>query len=73
MGLFSYIVVTVVGGAVMTVCPPLAPAVASAVGIGSVGIGAGTLAASAHAYVGNLAAGSVIAGLQSIAMVAPIP
>lgn len=73
MGLFSYLVVTAVGGAATIICPPLIAPVAGMVGIGSVGVGAGTIAASAQAYAGNVAAGSIFAALQSAAMVAPTP
>jgi len=37
------------------------------------GVGAGTIAAGAQAYVGNLAAGSILAKLTSAAMLAPTP
>lgn len=73
MGFFSYLVVTAVGGAATIICPPLAAPVASMIGIGSAGVGAGTIAASAQAYVGNVAAGSIFSALQSIAMAAPTP
>nr|BAN20213.1 unknown secreted protein [Riptortus pedestris] len=73
MGLFSYLVVTVIGGAAVTLFPPLIGPVASMVGMGSVGVGAGTVAAGAQAYVGNVAAGSVFSALQSVAMASPTP
>ncbi|KOB66446.1 putative cuticle protein CPH43, partial [Operophtera brumata] len=42
-------------------------------GFGAAGIGAGTTAAAAQAYYGNLVAGSIISKLTAAAMLAPTP
>nr|BAN20197.1 unknown secreted protein [Riptortus pedestris] len=73
MGLISYLVVTAIGGAAVTLCPPLIGPVASLVGMGSAGVGAGTIAAGAQAYVGNVVAGSIFSTLQAVAMASPTP
>ncbi|XP_046660319.1 uncharacterized protein LOC124354129 [Homalodisca vitripennis] len=72
MGVVAWAVVAGVGTVVLTV-PILAPAVLPALGFGTAGVGAGTVAASAQSYVGNVAAGAVFAKLQALAMAAPTP
>lgn len=74
MGLLSAIAVNLVGGAVLYGTGGLlAPVVAPLLGFGSAGIAAGSTAAAAQAYYGNLAAGSIISQLTAAAMVAPTP
>ncbi|GBC05149.1 hypothetical protein RclHR1_06060007 [Rhizophagus clarus] len=71
MGLFAAAAVSVVGGAAIMLGG--GPLVAGLFGISQTGIIAGSTAAAAQAYVGNVAAGSVLAQLTSMAMLAPIP
>ncbi|RGB37668.1 hypothetical protein C1646_694313 [Rhizophagus diaphanus] len=71
MGLLAAAVVTVVGGAAIAV--GAGPAAAGLFGISQTGIVAGSMAAGAQAFVGNVAAGSVLAQLTSMAMLAPTP
>lgn len=76
MGLFAAAVVGCVGGAALLVgglVPAVPAAAAWAFGIGKTGIAAGSFAAAAQAWAGNVAAGSVLAKLTSIAMAAPTP
>ncbi|XP_052741301.1 uncharacterized protein LOC112049251 [Bicyclus anynana] len=74
MGFLAALTVGVVGGAAIYCTGGLATGlVAPMLGFGSAGIGAGTVAASAQAYYGNLVAGSVISKLTAAAMVAPTP
>ncbi|XP_059052266.1 uncharacterized protein LOC131846864 [Achroia grisella] len=74
MGLVSAIVVNVVGGAVIYGTGGLGLGlVAPMLGFGSAGIAAGSTAAAAQAYYGNLVAGSIISKLTAAAMVAPTP
>lgn len=73
MGLFSAIIVGVVGGAaVYGTGGLLTPIVAPMMGFSSTGIVAGTLGASAQSYYGNLVAGSLISKMTA-AMMAPTP
>lgn len=74
MGLLAAIAVGVIGGAaVYGTGGLLTPIVAPLLGFGSAGVGAGTTAASAMSFYGNVAAGSVISKLTAAAMVAPTP
>lgn len=74
MGLLAAIAVNVIGGAVIYGTGGLlAPAVAPLLGFSGAGIAAGSTAAAAQAYYGNLAAGSIISQLTAAAMVAPTP
>uniref|UniRef100_S4NSE1 Putative cuticle protein CPH43 n=1 Tax=Pararge aegeria TaxID=116150 RepID=S4NSE1_9NEOP len=74
MGLLVALAVNVIGGAAIYLTGGLATGiVAPLLGFGNAGIGAGTLAASAQAYYGNVAAGSIISQLTAAAMVAPTP
>lgn len=74
MGLLSAIVVGAVGGiAIYGTGGLLTPVVAPMLGFSSTGILAGSTAAAAQAYVGNVAAGSIVAKLTSAAMLAPTP
>ena len=47
--------------------------IAGLLGFSAAGPVAGSLAAGAQAYVGNVAAGSVFAAVQALAMAAPTP
>lgn len=67
MGIFSFIIVTVLGGAAMY-CSPLLVPVANILGFGSAGVRAGTIAAWAQSYIGNVAPKSLFSYLQSVAM-----
>ncbi|KAI9482505.1 hypothetical protein BDB00DRAFT_857633 [Zychaea mexicana] len=71
MGLIAFAVVTVVGAIIIStgVGVPLA----AAMGFAATGPVAGSLAAGAQAFVGNVAAGSIFAGLQALSMAAPVP
>ncbi|EXX63676.1 hypothetical protein RhiirA5_359232 [Rhizophagus irregularis] len=71
MGLLAAAVVYVVGGAAIAV--GAGPVAAGLFGISQSGIVAGSVAAGAQAFVGNVAAGSVLAQLTSMAMLAPTP
>jgi len=71
MGLFSAVVVGTVGSVALLVGGP--PLLLGALGFSGSGILAGSAAASAQAYVGNVAAGSILAKLTSMAMLAPTP
>jgi hypothetical protein len=71
MGLFSAAAVAIVGGAALAV--GAGPAVVGLLGISETGVIAGGVAAGAQAYVGNVAAGSILAKLTSIAMLSPTP
>ncbi|CAB4475372.1 hypothetical protein RhiirA5_359236 [Rhizophagus irregularis] len=71
MGFFSAAFVAVVGGAAIAVGG--GPIVVGLLGISETGVVAGSLAAGAQAYVGNVAAGSILAKLTSIAMLSPTP
>ncbi|XP_072949348.1 uncharacterized protein [Epargyreus clarus] len=74
MGILSAIVVNAIGGAVIYGTGGLATAwVAPMLGFGGAGIAAGSTAAAAQAFYGNLAAGSIISQLTAAAMVAPTP
>lgn len=73
MGLFSAIIVGVAGGAVIMTGGIGLGLVAPMLGISSTGIVAGSTAAAAQAYVGNVVAGSTLAKLTSMAMLAPTP
>ncbi|KAI8436932.1 hypothetical protein MSG28_010358 [Choristoneura fumiferana] len=74
MGLLAAIAVNVLGGAVIYGTGGLGAAwVAPMLGFGSSGIAAGSTAAAAQAYYGNVAAGSIISTLTSVAMAAPTP
>ncbi|CAG4987041.1 unnamed protein product [Parnassius apollo] len=74
MGMLAALAVNIVGGAVIYGTAGIgAPLVAPLLGFSSSGIVAGSTAAAAQAYYGNLAAGSIISQLTSIAMVAPTP
>lgn len=42
-------------------------------GFGAAGVGAGTMAAAAQAYVGNVAAGSLFAAAQALAAAPVLP
>ncbi|KAI7858789.1 hypothetical protein BDC45DRAFT_531333 [Circinella umbellata] len=66
MGLLCYTLVTVAGGAIAAtgVGVPLI----GLMGFSAAGPVAGTVAAGAQAYVGNVVAGSIFAGLQTLAM-----
>ena len=66
MGLLCYAIVTVAGAAV-TATGVGAPLV-GLMGFSAAGPVAGTVATGAQAYVGNVAAGSIFAGLQTLAM-----
>ncbi|KAI8825039.1 uncharacterized protein EV422DRAFT_243182 [Fimicolochytrium jonesii] len=70
MGVIAWLAVTTIGGAALLV-PPAAPVVGGILGFSRIGPVAGTIAASAQAYVGAVAAGSTFAVLQSAAMLAP--
>ncbi|GBC05144.1 hypothetical protein RclHR1_06060002 [Rhizophagus clarus] len=71
MGFLAAVTVAVVGGAAIAV--GAGPIAAGLFGISQTGIIAGSTAAAAQAYVGNVAAGSVLAKLTSMAMLAPTP
>jgi hypothetical protein len=71
MGFLAAAVVWGVGGVAITL--GAGPLAAGLFGISQTGVVAGSLAASAQAFVGNVAAGSVLAQLTSIAMLAPTP
>lgn len=73
MGIFSAVVVGVVGGAVVMTGGVGLGIVAPLLGFSSTGIVAGSTAAAAQAFVGNVAAGSVVAKMTSLAMLAPTP
>uniref|UniRef100_A0A069DMC2 Uncharacterized protein n=1 Tax=Panstrongylus megistus TaxID=65343 RepID=A0A069DMC2_9HEMI len=72
MGFFTWAVVTGIGAAALMI-PPLTVPIAGYLGFGSAGVGAGTLAAGAQSYVANVAAGTVFAKLQAVAMLSPTP
>lgn len=66
--------VTGVGGAAVYLTGGLAtPWVAPMFGFGAAGVGAGTAAAAAQSYVGNVAAGSIFSMMQAAAAAAPLP
>lgn len=71
MRLLAWATVTVIGG--LAIATGTAPLVAGLLGFGSTGVGMGTLAAGAQAYVGNVGVGTVFAMMQHAAMVAPTP
>ncbi|CAK1580411.1 unnamed protein product [Parnassius mnemosyne] len=72
MGLLAALAVNIVGGAVIYGTGGIgAPLIAPLLGFSSGGIVAGSTAAAAQAYYGNVVAGSIISQLTSIAMVAP--
>lgn len=71
MGIISYIVVTGVGTIVTST--GIGAEILPYIGFSSAGPMVGSIAAGAQAYVGNIAAGSLFATLQSIAMTAPTP
>lgn len=74
MGLIAALAVNMIGGAVIYGTGGLlTPIVAPILGFGAAGIGAGSTAAAAQAYYGNLAAGSIISQLTAAVMVAPTP
>ncbi|CAB3260017.1 unnamed protein product [Arctia plantaginis] len=74
MGLLAAVAVNIVGGAIIYGTGGLlTPIVAPVLGFGSAGIAAGSTAAAAQAYYGNLVAGSIISQLTAAAMVAPTP
>lgn len=65
MGALKYVIIaTAVGGAVL-----LAPALLSLAGFTTAGVAAGSMAASIQAGIGNVAAGSMFALLQSLGAV----
>lgn len=70
MGFISYVVVTGVG-AVLAATGVGVP-IAGMLGFSAAGPVAGSLAAGAQAYVGNVAAGSVFSTVQALAMAAPV-
>ena len=74
MGLLAALAVNVLGGAVIYGTGGLGAAwVAPMMGFGSSGIAAGSIAAAAQSYYGNLVAGSVVSQLTAVAMAAPTP
>lgn len=70
MGFISYVVVTGVG-AVLAATGVGVP-IAGMLGFSAAGPVAGSLAAGAQAYVGNVAAGSIFSTVQALAMAAPV-
>ncbi|KAG6444498.1 hypothetical protein O3G_MSEX003401 [Manduca sexta] len=74
MGLIAAIIVQLFGGAAIYLTGGLLlPLLGPLLGFSSSGIVAGSLAAGAQSYYGNLAAGSIISLLTSAAMVSPTP
>lgn len=73
MGVLAWAAVTGVGAVTMVAFPPLAGVVAQYLGFSAAGPIAGSLAAGAQAYMGNIAAGSTFAYLQAAAMAIPTP
>nr|BAM19247.1 unknown secreted protein [Papilio polytes] len=74
MGLLSAIAVNAIGGAIIYGTGGLGAAwVAPMLGFSSGGIVAGSTAAAAQAYYGNVAAGSIVSQLTAIAMASPTP
>ena len=74
MGLIAAIIVNLLGGAVIYVSGGLLmPIIGPMLGFSSAGIAAGSIAASAQAFYGNLAAGSIISMMTSAAMLSPTP
>lgn len=73
MGFFTALIVNIVGGAVLCMGGFLIPIVAPLLGFSASGIMAGSIAASAQSYYGNLMAGSIISKLTAAAMIAPTP
>jgi len=71
MGFFSAVLVGAVGTVAVTVGAPAV--LVGALGFTGTGIAAGSFAAGAQAYFGNVAAGSFVAKLTSMAMLAPTP
>ena len=57
------------GGIALTLTAVAAPIVLPAIGFGTGGVVAGSVAAAAHSAIGNVAAGSLFAGLQSLGAV----
>lgn len=72
MGFLAWVAVTAVGAAVIAL-PCLAAACLPCLGFGALGPVAGGLAAAAQSWVGSVAAGSIFATLQAMAMMAPTP
>ncbi|CAH1638302.1 unnamed protein product [Spodoptera littoralis] len=74
MGVLAAIAVNIIGGIVIYGTGGLlAPIVAPLLGFSSTGIAAGSVAAAAQAYYGNVVAGSIISQLTAAAMLAPTP
>ena len=71
MGFFAFIIVTTVGSVLL--CTGVGAPIAGALGFAITGPVAGSLAVSAQAFIGSVAAGSIFAGLQAMSMAAPIP
>lgn len=57
------------GGVALTLTAVAAPIVLPAIGFGTGGVVAGSVAAAAHSAIGNVAAGSLFATLQSLGAV----
>ncbi|CAH0715420.1 unnamed protein product, partial [Brenthis ino] len=74
MGLLAALAVNAVGGTVIYATGGLGAAwVAPMLGFSNSGIVGGSVAAAAQSFYGNVAAGSVIAKMTSVAMLAPTP
>lgn len=74
MGLLCALAVNVIGGAVIYGTAGLAtPLIAPMLGFSSAGVVAGSTAAVAQSYYGNLVAGSIISKLTAAMMLAPTP
>lgn len=74
MGILAAIAVNLIGGAVIYLTAGFgAPLIAPLLGFTNTGVAAGSIAAAAQAYYGNVAAGSIIAQLTAAAMIAPTP
>ncbi|CAH4028424.1 unnamed protein product [Pieris brassicae] len=74
MGLLCALAVNLVGAAAIYGTAGFAtPLVAPLLGFSSTGIVAGSTAAVAQSYYGNLIAGSIISKLTAAAMLAPTP
>ncbi|KAI8141289.1 cuticular protein hypothetical 43 [Fennellomyces sp. T-0311] len=71
MGFFAFLIVSTVGAVLL--CTGIGAPIAGALGFAITGPVAGSLAAGAQAFIGNVAAGSIFAGLQAMAMAAPTP
>lgn len=71
MALFSFLIVSVVGAIILST--GVGASLLPCLGFGVAGPLAGSMAAGAQAFVGNVAAGSIFAGLQALAMSACTP